>query len=94
MWPSWRRSSVPEAVNSGEGRAAAPVRPILWKRIVVDILAVYPTLMLILTLSDPWLGGLPREAHVFIIVCLLALLMAWPVMPLMQRIFGAWLAPR
>ena len=86
MWPNWRPSSVPEAAVNREGRAAVPARPPFWKRIVVDILAVYPTLMLVLTLSDPWLGELPRPLHVFAIVCLLTLLLSWPVMPLMQQL--------
>ena len=94
MWPSWRRSSVPETINSGEGRARDTARPAFWKRVVVDILAVYPCLMVILTLTDPWLGGLPQPLHVLIIVCLLALMMAGLVMPLMQRVFARWLTPR
>ena len=90
MWRSWRPGSVPEAALDGDGRAAG-ARPRLWKRVVVDILAVYPTLMIILTLSDPWLGGLPRALHVLAVVCLMMPLLIWPVMPMMHRVFARWL---
>lgn len=65
--------------------------PPAWKRIVMSIVAVYPVLMLLTTLSSPFIEGLPQALQVLIIVTVLSTLLTWPIMPWLGRLLRSWL---
>lgn len=68
-----------------------PSLPPIWKRIVISVVAVYPMLMLLMTLSAPITGGLPQPAQVLITVIMLSALLTWPIMPWLSKALRPWL---
>lgn len=69
-----------------------PKSPPFWKQLVFSVLGVYPTLIVILAISDPLIGGLPRLLAVFITVVLLSALLIYPIMPLLNRFLQPWMS--
>ncbi|MEH6526428.1 MAG: hypothetical protein V7723_10165 [Sneathiella sp.] len=74
----------------GEGTNKMLVPP-YWKRVVMSIIGVYPMLLLLLGISGPVIGSLPKPAQTLIIVVILSSLLAWPIMPLISKALRPWL---
>ncbi len=73
---------------------AAPSEPPRWKQILMVTLGLYPTVMLLALLLDPWLARwVPFPAQMLIGNLLCVSLLTWPVMPWLNRRFAAWLSP-
>jgi antibiotic biosynthesis monooxygenase (ABM) superfamily enzyme len=73
---------------------AAPSEPPRWKQILMVTLGLYPTVMLLALLIDPWLRQwVPFPAQMLIGNLLCVSLLTWPVMPWLNKRFGRWLAP-
>jgi antibiotic biosynthesis monooxygenase (ABM) superfamily enzyme len=70
-----------------------PSIPAFWKRVAVSVAAVYPSLMLLMAISQPFIGTLPQAAQILIIVIVLSALLTWPIMPVLTRILRLWLMP-
>ncbi len=76
--------------------AAGPGQPALppdWKQAMIVLLALYPTVMLLALFLSPWLTGLPMPGARFISNLVSVVILTWPVMPLVNRLFGFWLIP-
>ena len=68
-------------------------KPSFWKSILVNTAVVYPLILLseiILGLFLPMEDVHPKLG-IFLSVIIVVILMAWPVMPLVQRFLGAWI---
>jgi antibiotic biosynthesis monooxygenase (ABM) superfamily enzyme len=63
------------------------------KLAVVNWIAVYPVITLVLWLAGPLLKGLPLYLQTLAISLVLVTLMNLAVMPLALRLFRKWLAP-
>jgi len=73
---------------------AGPTEPPRWKQILMVTLGLYPTVMLLALLIDPWLRQwVPFPAQMLIGNLLCVSLLTWPVMPWLNQRFGGWLAP-
>lgn len=70
-----------------------PVLPTFWKRVTLSVLAVYPSLMVLMAISQPLIGALPQALQVFAIVVVLSGLLTWPIMPWLTRVLRPWLMP-
>jgi len=71
-----------------------PKLPPAWKRIVMSVVAVFPLLMLLTTITTPVIEELPQSVQVFIIVCVLSALLTWPIMPWLGKILSPWLSAK
>ncbi len=73
---------------------AAPSEPPRWKQILMVTLGLYPTVMLLALLIDPWLRRwVPFPVQMLIGNLLCVSLLTWPVMPWLNKRFARWLAP-
>lgn len=79
-------------IDHAEG--IAPRLPPVWKRIALSVVAVYPVLMLLSTLSAPFIDDLPQPLQVLIIVVALSALLTWPIMPWLSKFLRPWLMPK
>lgn len=70
-----------------------PALPAYWKRVSLSVLAVYPSLLLLMAISRPLIGSLTEPLQVLIIVVVLSGLLTWPIMPLLTRVLRSWLTP-
>jgi antibiotic biosynthesis monooxygenase (ABM) superfamily enzyme len=70
------------------------MRPPRYKLAVINWLAIFPLITLILWLSRPLMAGFPLWTTTLVVTLVLVPLMTFLVMPLMLRIFARWLAPR
>ena len=73
---------------------AAPSEPPRWKQILMVTLGLYPTVMLLALLIDPWLRrwvSFPVQMLIGNLICVS--LLTWPVMPWLNKRFGRWLSP-
>lgn len=66
--------------------------PPFWKQLIFSVLGVYPTLIVILTITDPLIGGLPRLLAIFISVTLLSALLIFPIMPMLNKLLQPWMS--
>jgi antibiotic biosynthesis monooxygenase (ABM) superfamily enzyme len=73
--------------------AALPVAkpPPRWRLTVVSWLGIFPTVALLLAFVAPWLAPLPFLLRTAIITALVAVLMAYVIMPRLTRWLGGWL---
>ncbi len=76
---------------------APPAVPELprWKQILMVTLGLYPTVMLLALLVDPWLAkwvSFPAQMIVGNLICVS--LLTWPIMPWLNRRFAGWLVVR
>lgn len=71
-----------------------PAMPPYWKRVALSVLGVYPMLMLLLEVTAPVTAGLPQPLAVLTVVIILAGLLTWPIMPMLGRLLGPWLAAK
>jgi len=73
----------------------AAAEPPRWKQILMVTLGLYPTVMTIAVLVDPWLARwLPFPAQMVVANLLCVSLLTWPVMPWLNRRFARWLDPQ
>ncbi|UWQ35333.1 hypothetical protein K3555_22650 (plasmid) [Leisingera sp. M527] len=73
---------------------AAPSLPPFWKRVILSVLGVYPTLLILIPLSRPLVSGMPQPLQTLAVVVVLAALLTWPIMPFLGKIFRPWLAKK
>lgn len=66
-------------------------KPPLWKEVVLGTAVVYPMILILNFLMSPLIGGLPTNAAIFVVVVVLSALLANPIMPLANKVLGAWL---
>lgn len=64
-----------------------------WKQGMAVLLALYPTVMILVWLETPLLADLPRAARVFVSNLTSVALLTWVMMPLVTRALARWLAP-
>ncbi len=67
--------------------------PNFWKTILVNTCVVYPLILLseiILGLFLP-MEEVPPKLAIFLSVVIVVILMAWPVMPFVQKKLGRWI---
>lgn len=72
----------------------APSGPPRWKQILMVTLGLYPTVMLLALLVDPWLRrwvSFPLQMLIGNLLCVS--LLTWPVMPWLNKKFARWLTP-
>ncbi|MBJ7326507.1 MAG: antibiotic biosynthesis monooxygenase [Chthoniobacterales bacterium] len=73
---------------------ALPSEPPRWKQILMVALGLYPTVMLVALCTDPWLRRwVPFPVQMIIGNLLCVSLLAWPVMPWLNKRFARWLHP-
>lgn len=67
--------------------------PPAWKLIATSVLAVYPSIILLRWVTTPVLSplNLHPDLDLFISVCLLSVLLTWPIMPTLTRWLHPWL---
>lgn len=72
----------------------APKPPLFWKRWLTSMLAVYPALIVLVTILDPLTSHLPRSLALFIIALILTGLTTAFVVPWLTRTLHHWLVAR
>lgn len=70
------------------------MRPPRHKLAIINWLAVYPLITLILWAAGPFFGGYPLWVTTLVVSLVLVSLMNFVVMPLMLRLFAPWLQSR
>jgi len=79
---------------SFDDAAPAPAEPPRWKQIFMVTLGLYPTVMMIALVVDPWLARwLPFPAQMIVANIICVSLLTWPVMPWLNRRLSWWLKP-
>jgi uncharacterized protein len=83
-----------DEVKSGSGNSVRPPGPVpRYKMAVIIWLAIYPALTITLVLLSPLLAPLPLVLRTLVVTALLVPIMVYVLLPAMQRLFAAWLAP-
>jgi antibiotic biosynthesis monooxygenase (ABM) superfamily enzyme len=72
--------------------AARTTGPRRWKMWVLLTCTIYPLLLVIVTVTDPFVHSLPAPVRFFAVVPLMTASVVWGVLPQIQRRFGGWLA--
>lgn len=72
--------------------AARTTAPRRWKMWILLTCAIYPLILLIVTLTDPFVRELPAPVRFLVVVPLMTATVVWVVLPQLQRRFGRWLA--
>src|SRR5690606_21995592 len=87
-----------ERPDRGGMQTSTPVRerptstaPRRWKMWVLLTLAIYPLILLLVTLTNPLLAGLPTAVRFLVVVPLMSSTVVWVVIPQIHRWFGRWL---
>ena len=65
--------------------------PARWRLTLVSWLGIFPTVAFLLTFMAPFLDFLPALLRIAVITVLVAVLMAYVIMPRLTRWFGPWL---
>jgi antibiotic biosynthesis monooxygenase (ABM) superfamily enzyme len=65
--------------------------PRRWKMWALLTCAIYPLILLIVTLTDPLTHALPAAARFLVVVPIMTASVVWGVLPQIQRRFGRWL---
>lgn len=68
--------------------------PPRYKTAVLVLLGLYPLVLLLGLVLNPFLAGLPSALQVLISLMVSVILMVWIVLPLLTRLFSGWLHPR
>lgn len=70
---------------------SAPKPPQLWKRWLLSLIAVYPLLLLLVTVSAPLTSGLPEAVRLFIVAFVLTGLTTALIIPWLNVALASWL---
>lgn len=70
---------------------APPAPPRRWKMAVITLCALYPTVLALLMVLQPFTHGWPRPAGMLLTMALSIPLMTWVVMPALTYRLGPWL---
>ncbi|TWF77532.1 hypothetical protein FHX44_113444 [Pseudonocardia hierapolitana] len=65
--------------------------PRRWKMWVLLTCAIYPLILVIVTLTDPVVHELPAAVRFIVVVPIMTATVVWGVLPRIQRWFGRWL---
>lgn len=67
--------------------------PKYWKNVLITTATVYPLILLSEIILDLFLPmeKLSPKLSIFLSVIIVAALMAWPVMPIIQKYLGKWM---
>ncbi len=68
-------------------------QPAYYKMVILGTLSVYPLILLINALLNPFLKGLPPLLSLLISVTVLSALLTYPVMPWLSHLLRFWLYP-
>lgn len=89
-------ASISEAAGIGIWVNHKPGKPPslapYWKRVILSVCVVYPTLMLVLAIGPFLFGWLPATLQTLASVTLLSASLTWPLMPWASRFAQPWLA--
>jgi uncharacterized protein len=66
-------------------------KPTRYKMFLLTWLGIYPLITGIFLVFGPWLSLLPLVLRTFLLTGLLVYLMTYGVMPMLTRVFHAWL---
>ena len=88
--PEYRLLHGLEAWFSPAPQPAPLAPPIRWRMTAVSWLGIFPTVAVLLTFVAPLLDFLPFLARTAVITALVAVLMAYVVMPRLTRWLGRW----
>jgi len=67
--------------------------PMFWKQVVLGVVTVYPMILLLDALLVYTFAALPKELSIFIVVCILSVLLTYPIMPFATWLLRRWLYP-
>jgi antibiotic biosynthesis monooxygenase (ABM) superfamily enzyme len=70
-------------------RATGPRR---WKMWVLLTCAIYPLILVLVTVTDPLVHALPAVLRFLIVVPIMTSTVVWGVLPQIHRRFGRWLS--
>jgi antibiotic biosynthesis monooxygenase (ABM) superfamily enzyme len=70
-------------------RKAGPRR---WKMWVLLTCAIYPLILVIVSLTDPFVHALPAPVRFLVVVPIMTSTVVWGVLPQIQRRFRDWLS--
>jgi uncharacterized protein len=74
--------------------SSTPKPPVLWKRWLTSMLAVYPALVLLVSVLDPIVNQLPKALGLFVIAGILTGLSTAYIVPFLTRSLHPWLMRR
>lgn len=77
--------------DDGPSELSGPPR---WKQILMVTLGLYPTVMLLGLVLDPWLVEMPLPVRMILLNVICVTVLSWPLMPWLNRCFGRWLSQR
>tara|TARA_R110002072_G_scaffold273413_2_gene434322 strand:+ start:59052 stop:59396 length:345 start_codon:yes stop_codon:yes gene_type:complete len=60
---------------------------------VLTMAGAYPTIIVLLTVLDPWIGNAPSPLKAAILVPSMVGLLTYVIMPALSRLFADWLEP-
>jgi len=73
---------------------AGAAKPPPWKMALVTLLGLYPQVLWLAPVLQDAMGDLPGPLVTLVSVGAIVVLMTWPVMPLLVRLFAPWLFGR
>jgi antibiotic biosynthesis monooxygenase (ABM) superfamily enzyme len=80
-------------ISSASGEKFTPQSP-KWKSAALTFLAIYPMILFLPGLLEPFLKTFPAWLEKLILVLIVVVLMTWVVMPVLKRFFEKRLDPR
>lgn len=77
-----------------KGLPSAPKPPLLWKRWLLSMLAVYPALIIIINVLHPITSVLPESLAMFVVATILTGLTTSVIVPWLSKTLQSWLSRR
>jgi len=65
--------------------------PPRWKMAIITALGVWPVSILVPSVLNPFIAGVPKLLQPLLIAVGIVILLTWVIMPLLAKIFRAWL---
>lgn len=78
--------SRPKYLNSA-------IAPPFWKQVVLSVSIIYPLIIILNLVLEPFIGNLPWLLSLFISVTALSLVLTYPIMPYATKLLRNWLYP-
>lgn len=69
----------------------SPAHPPRWKMAIITVLGVWPVSILVPSVLKPLLAGVPQLLQALVIAVGIVVILTWVVMPVLAKIFRAWL---